>query len=147
MVWEELLLDRRVADSTLIDALATTFAVPAGSVRVIDSVLTVKGRLGDEIRLLVERRLTRGDFPLQVRVYIRDAELEQHVRPPDVSAALVQRFCGLAGAGCLMSDDSPSGVSWLLVGRSVPPVPVTLDADRLEDDEYVIVAEKAARAS
>jgi hypothetical protein len=147
MFWEELFLRRRVTDSLLVRSLAATFEITPDGVRVVDSLLALDGAVGDDVKLLIERRPTRGDFTLQVRIYIRDPELERRARQHDTSVALVKRFRELVGTDCLMSDDSPSGVSWLKVGSGGILTSVILDADRLENDELIVVTDNAVTAS
>src|SRR6478672_4425735 len=116
MFWEEVFLGRRVTDSVLVRSLAAVFEIAPNGVRLVDSLLTIESPVDDEVKLLIERRPTQGDFKLQLRIYIRDPELEQRARQHDTHVSFVQRFCELAGTDCLMSDDSPSGISWLKVG-------------------------------
>lgn len=146
MLWQELYLGRRVLDDLLGQALAATFRVSPEAIGVVDSVLEVAGPLGDDVQILVERQPIRGDFRLRVRVYLRTAELEQAVQQREVGLELIRRFRELVGTDCLLSDESPSAASWFLLDRDGSMVPITLDSDLLERDEYVI-AGRAARAS
>jgi len=143
MFWEELYLRRRVPDSTLTTVVARLFGVPPTAVLVTDSVQAASAAPSAGTLLLLERQPTGGDFELRVRIYIRDAKLELLTTDP----ALVRRFATFVGTDCLTSDDSPSSTSWLLIRPEAAPIPVRLNADRLDDNEYVLTSGQAARAS
>src|SRR5258706_7766351 len=146
MLWQELYLGRRVSDDLVGRALAAAFRVSPEAIGVVDSVLDIAGPLGDDVQILVERQPVLGDFRLRVRVYLRTAELERAVQQREAGLELVRRFRELIGTDCLLSDESPSSASWFLLDRDGSMLPITLDSDLLERDEYII-AGRAARAS
>ena len=145
MFWEELFLDRPVPDDTLARALSITFGTALEAVYIVETVGGMPQELDDRVQILVERASVRGDFVLQVRIYIRDAAIEQRMRSHAARALAITQLCKILGANCLMSDDSLSSVTWVRVHGTGELEAVTLDADCLERDELVVVVGEAQR--
>ncbi len=145
MLWEELLLDRPVSDESLVRALSVALGLPEESIRVLDDVAKAPDVTACEPRLLVERSALPGDFPLQIGLYVRDAELEPRLQPQSERLARVKRLCGLLDAAGLLSDESPSPFFWLRVHPTGAVDAVTLDADHLDRDEYVVASAHPAK--
>ena len=136
MVWHDLLFDRLIEGPSLGQALATAFQVEPNRVLVVDEftpTLDVEG-----VALLAERTRRRGDFPLQLSVYVRDESVWQRVHPFGETVRLVKQLSRLLGSSCLLSGDADEPDSDILVRPSGETLLVTLDEDRLDRDEFVI---------
>jgi hypothetical protein len=139
MVWQDLLLDRWVDERALTQALAAIFEADPTAVLVVDDItapaLDVRG-----IVVLAERTRRRGQFPLQLGVYIRDDTLWQRVQGLDKTVHLVRRLCGLLRTACLITGDQGDSEADFLIRPGGDILRVALDEDRLDDDEFVVVA-------
>ncbi len=144
MLWEELLLDRRVPDRILARALADALGIPETSMRVVEDVADAPATADGATLLLVDRTGLTGDFPLQLSLYVRDADLARRIEPPAARLASVVRLCQLLDCTALLPDDSLNPFSWLRVRPSGAVDAVTLDPDRLDRDEFVVVSARPA---
>src|SRR5581483_5043303 len=133
-----------VADPALVQAFAATLGIPEDTVRVVDAFENQPPGTEDASRLVIERTPAEGDFSLQLSLYLRDAKLEQRLQSPTATLMRIKQLCRTLQRACLLSDDSLSPVSWLRVLPSGEIEEVTLDADRLEDDEYVVESARPA---
>ena len=147
MLWEDLVLDRSIPDRPLQEALAATFGVAPEVVRVVESLDDADAGESTKLAVLVERTLLAGEFPLQASIYLRDAELELRLSAPAERVARVKQFCELLHCSALMSDESLDPYSWLRVGASGVVEMVTLDAGRLDQDEFAVVSARPADLS
>lgn len=143
-MWEDLLLDRQVPDPALVEAIAALFSIPTEAVSLVGGIDEAPAVVGEGIRALIVRAPAAGDFPLQVTVYLRDDDLERRVRGRPARLGLVKQFATLLDCSALVGDETPDPLTWLLFSPSGAVKPVTLDAHRLEHDEYVVAS--AARA-
>ena len=135
MVWHDLLFDRLIEGPSLGQALATAFQVEPNRVLVVDEITPTLDV--DGVALLAERTRRRGDFPLQLSVYVRGESVWQRVRPFGETVRLVRQLCQLLGSSCLLSGDASEPDSDILVRPSGETLEVTLDEDRLDRDEFV----------
>ena len=136
MVWQDLLLDRWLDGPMLMRALATAFRLSPEQVRVVDEIaptLPVNG-----VALLAERTRRRGDFPLQLSVYVRNDDLWQRVQSFSETVRLVQDFCQLVDGACLIAGGVDEPDLDLLVRPNGEILRVTLDDDLLDHDEFVV---------
>lgn len=138
MFWQDLLLERTVDDQTLALALATAFGREPADVLIGDAVGTPGNPTDRGQPILVERWLVAGDFPLQVRVFLRNKTLEDQVYTTTGDEVMLARLCALLGMGCLYSDDSPDPHSELYMHPTGEIDAVTLDHDALDHDAYVV---------
>jgi hypothetical protein len=131
MIWEEVLVDRRLTRDEIADTVSKLFSVPSSDVLVVDDIAEVT--TGRPVRILCERMPVSGDFWIRLSIYLRDCDLE------DLDSKMaIRKFCDLLRCKCLMSDDSIDPLSWLLVSGSSGIEPVSLDAEQLEIEKYVV---------
>ena len=138
MVWQDFLFDRWIEGPSLGQALTIAFQVEPNRVLVVDEItptLDVEG-----VALLAERTRRRGDFPLQLSVYVRDESVWQRVHPFGETVRLVKQLSRLLGSSCLLSGDVDEPDSDILVRPSGEMLSVTLDEDRLDHEEFVVRA-------
>ncbi len=138
MVWQDLLLDRWIDGQSLGRALATVFQVSPKDVRVVDEISPALEATG--LALLVERTRRRGQFPLQLSVYVRNDDVWRRVQGFSETVRLVRQLCGLVDSSCLITGDAGDPEADLLVRPSGEILRVTLDEDRLGRDEFMVVA-------
>ena len=96
MIWQDLMLDRWVAEPELRHAAALAFGVPVASVAVVGDAAQLVS-VPDSVGVLLERTRQHRDFPLQIMVVLRDDDL-------------VCRFSGFAGDGPA-ADAGPARVT------------------------------------
>ena len=145
MFWQDVLLGWEEGDSALAGAAAAALGVPDQAVRIVDAV-TDGGPNKPPVRLLIERSLLKGDYPFHLSVYVNDSEVEKGLHQPGATTDRVIRLCQLLGCFALISDDALSPLSWLRISPAGAIERVTLDAERLDRDEYVIAVESPSGA-
>lgn len=139
-LWQDNLLDQPVTDDALVHAFATAFLVPSEAVLVITDITDPLVAVADQHLILIERRPIRGDFALQISVFLRDPEVERRGGEWPEDIKMVARLADLLACDIIMSDDSLDPSSWLLVRPTGRVDAVTLDLDDEEDDEYRLAA-------
>ena len=147
MLWEDLVLDRSIPDRPLQQALGATFGVAPEAVRVVEPMDYANAGEDASLAVLVVRTPLAGEFPLQAGVYLRDEEVETRLGAPAERLARVKHLCELLHCTALMSDESLDPYSWLRVGASGAVESVTLDADRLDREEFAVVSARPADLS
>ncbi len=140
MIWQDLLFDRVVDDNALRHAFAEAFAIAPNAVRIVDAITPKTAQTDRGIRILIERFVMPGEFPLQVSVYLLDDCLAQPDERQHDAVRIVSRVCARLQSSCLMSDESLSVVSWWRVYGSGLVEAVALDETALERDEYNVVS-------
>lgn len=144
MLWEDIELARPIPDALLVRALAAAFETASSSVAVVDDVEALPRPEDRRRRILLERWPQPGQFPLHLRIYLRDPDLRAQVAARAQSIGRVQRLCVHLDCDCLISDDDVNPYGMLLVRRTGLVEPVRLDGDALERDEYVLVSASAS---
>ncbi len=86
------------------------------------------------------RLVRHGQFPLQLSVYIRDDALARRADDFEEAVRLTGRLCALLGSACLLTDDSESFETDLLLQPNGEMLRVTLDEDCLLCGEFVITS-------
>ena len=140
MVWQDLLLDRWIDQPTLGRALAIVLDVEQQNLLVVDDVadpmLAVAGA-----KVLAERTRRRGQFPLQLSVYVRDEAVWRRVEGFDETVRLVRELCALLRSSCLITGDAQDPEEDFLIRPTGDILRVTLD-----DDELTVVASEPFEA-
>jgi len=141
-MWEDMLIDRQVDDDTLRQAVAEVFTISVVAVSLVGDIEDTLDTSLDGVHILLVRARAEGDFPLQITAYLRDEALSRRVESWTASVALVKRFAELLGCTALIGDETVDPLAWLRIDPTGAVVPVTLDDDRLERDEYVIARQR-----
>lgn len=139
MVWQDLLLDRWIDEPMLVRALATVFDVDSAAVAVVDDIAAPSLEV-ERIVVLTEQTRRQGQFPLQLSVYLRDDAVWQRVRTFSETLGVVHRLCSLVHSSCLITGEAEHADEDFLIRPNGDIVRVTLDEDRRDDDEFVVVA-------
>jgi hypothetical protein len=133
MSWHDLLIDRNLSKDEVLAAMSQVFSVSPTDVLVVDDI--AEAEVSEHIRLLCERMPVQGDFSMKLSIYVRDSELEQ--LDPKL---IIRQFCCILHCQCLISDSSVNPYLMLLVQESGDIQPVSLNPDRLdENEEYIII--------
>lgn len=138
-MWTDLYLDRVVDDGALAQGLARIFSVRPADVGIVDDI---SGPSAEHVRSLpvrVERSSDAGDFPLRVSVYL-DCTLQPRVERDSGEEAAIARLCAFWQCSCLFSGDDVNSYFWLLMRPTGLLKAVTVDADRLDDRDEIVIA-------
>jgi hypothetical protein len=137
MLWQDLLFESPIEASTLARALAGAFGIETTAVRIVDEITPSLDSTG--VRVLAERTPRRGQFPLQLSVYLRDPALPPRLASFPATMAVAQQLAGHVQSAVLITGDGDQADDDFLVRPTGEVFRVTLD-DRLDDDEFVVVA-------
>ncbi|GEM_PF-3137713 len=148
MLWQDLLVARRVEFATIVKAVAIAFDVPTDGVAVVNELEETLDQVTPLTRLLVQRTMTRGDFPMLLSIHVLDRLIEQRLADRAVGFVHLQRLSRALGADLLFSDETTPGDEEELLVRSQGTVErVLLNAGDLERDEYRIAQREAHAGS
>jgi hypothetical protein len=138
-MWTDLFLDRVVDDDVLAQGLARLFGVSPTDVGIVDDIGEASAESVRSLPIRVERAPEAGDFPLRVSVYL-DYVLQPRVERSADEETAIARLCALWQCSCLFSDDDVNPYSWLLMRSTGLLEAVTVDGDRLDDQDELVVA-------
>jgi hypothetical protein len=140
MIWHDIVIDRDCSDRELVSAIAKTFSVAPADVLVRHGAAPLAPALVDDsARVLCERYVLPGAFPLQLGLVLRDPGLERIVASVG-DIPLLQRLCAQLRVNGLAEDPLNHPYAALYVPLHGAPQRVFLDAERLDDaNEYVMV--------
>jgi hypothetical protein len=138
MIWEGMALDCHLSDADLARVLAVTFDLPAESMAFIDALDELLMPNVESAHMVIHRWTTKGEFPLQVDIYLHDRDARRRADARDQFDA-VQQVAALSGCRIVVSDLSPDPYVWLEVHPSGAVDSVEVNADRLDDDDELVV--------
>lgn len=138
MIWEGMALGCRLSDADLARVLAVTFDVPVESVAFIDTLDELLIPNVESAHLVVHRWTTKGEFPLQVEIYLHDRAARHRADARD-QFDVVRQVAALSGCGIVVSDLSPDPYAWLEVHPSGTVDSIAVNAGRLDDDDELVV--------
>ncbi len=133
MFWQDILLGCKVDDTALASAVSAALGIPGQEVRIVDAIST-----DAPAKLAIERSQLEGDYPLHLSIYLNDTKVEREVQRTGATMDRLVQLCQQLGCPILVSDDALSPLTWLRISPSGAVERVTLDAERLEHDEYVV---------
>lgn len=126
----DLILEKKVPEIELQKVIAESFNIPEQSIVItcdyVDTPLT------DDIKLWCMANEVEGDFLLVCQFFIRDESIE------NCSKVISKKISYILNSRCLIPDDSPSPLTWLMISPDGYETPITLDSDELDNDRYVI---------
>jgi len=148
MLWQDVLVARRQEHARIAAATAEAFAIAPQDVVVVNDLEETLVRVTPSTRLLVQRTLTGGDFPMLLSVYVLDRLIEQRLADRIVAMAHLQRLSQALGAALLVSDETPPGdEEELLIQPQGTVERILLNAGDLDRDEYRIARGLASVAA
>jgi hypothetical protein len=144
MMWEELYLGRLAGIDEIQIALGKALGIAPGTIRVVDDLAEAPLPHDPATRLLVERYVYPGEFPMRLSCNVFDV--------PAVDAlTVVRKVCTALQTTCLIGDDSPDDSVWLRVALDGTVERVLVDDEALERDELrvaqVLDVERARTAA
>jgi hypothetical protein len=146
MLWTEMEIDRVVPDDRLRVAWAVTCGLNEDQVAIVDDVTMSETRRDDRTRLVLERRLQPGDFPLHVMVIARTGSTDPHGSWLADPTSAVRSVCAILGCRALISDDDPNPYRWILIGVDASAKPVRVDPRQLDEAGAFVLMPAAAEA-
>lgn len=134
MIWQDILVERLVADNDIAIAMANAFALPSGSISVVGDLQELDNTDIEPIAIICERWRVEGDFALQMHVYLRtDDAIAVTERLGDTE--IVGCFAQTVNSACFIGDDDINPYTGLLVRGPQDAQPARLDSQ--DDDEGV----------
>src|SRR6185369_4562008 len=116
-----------LTDAEVVTTLAELFSITPDNIVLVQSIAELNEVAA--VKVLCECTAAKGDFVMQLSIYVRDPRLEQLESLP-----LIEQFCEMLHCSCLIPDKSHNPYSMLLVwGRGKRQI-AYLDPERL--DEY-----------
>ena len=108
MVWQDILIDRKLSKAELTEAICTVFNISTNEVLIVKSITDIE--VNNSVRIICQTLATCTTFELLLSIFIRDELLV-----PSNDVLVISRFCELLKCTVLMSDDSENPHSMLLV--------------------------------
>jgi hypothetical protein len=135
------MLDREIDDLEIVKGLAHVFDLHAGEVSLVDEIAEGIQGLDGGLPVVIERIQLSGDFPLQLSIYIylRRSDLELRVYDAADEQAMIARLCAMWKCNALFSDDDVNPYRWLLMSATGRLDEVTVDADRLDNEDAFVI--------
>lgn len=140
MLWESFLVGRAVPDKPLRDACGGALGIAPQRVRIVERIEDAPPPGDPQVGLVIERTPAKGQFPLDVTLYVTEPSRHDSLRDATRSRELLVAICRRLCADCLISDDSPDPYTMLLVRPDGGIHRVELDPERLDADEEYVVA-------
>jgi hypothetical protein len=137
MLWRDLLFDSWFDEPILSAALGSVFGVDCGEVLVVDEVRPDLDL--DSVIVLAERTHRGGQFPLQLSVYLRDANLSRRMDADDTAVRLVLQLTARLNSACLLSVGPDESGEELLIRPDGAIFSATLDEELAERNEFVVI--------
>jgi hypothetical protein len=134
MPWGDYLIDRDVDDDTIAALVKQALGIDRAQLLI---TAKIPAEIAPEVQLICQRHAIRGDFVLVLSFWPVTPAIERMDGQQFVVA-----LCDAIGCRCLVSDSSPSPLSWILVQRGNRRSAVSLSAEALDRDpeEYVLSA-------
>ena len=140
MVWEDVLLGREASADELRQALSEVLAILPHQVAVTSDVTAMTGEQLAAARVIAEVRPRQGQYPQQISLYLRDAEVENTVSETRTTLEAMRRLCVLLESDCLVSDEDSSPYSMWRVTPHGNIEAVKLDDDAYQRDEILVAS-------
>ena len=126
----DLILEKKVPETELQKVISDCFNIPEQSIVITDDYIDTP--LTDNIRLWCMTNEVEGDFSLVCQFFIRDKSIK--ICPNMAS----KRLSYILSFRCLIPDDSPNPLTWIMISPDGSEKPVILNSDELDNDRYVI---------
>lgn len=134
MIWEEILVNGKLADTDVISSTANMFSVNIQSVLVVENISTEN--IDNSKPIVVENTTIGGDFPTKLSFYIDEEKLS--ISKMDKLDSVIN-LCRILNHKILISDNDINPYSMSLVDVDGSVKKVFLDVDKLDDHgEYIV---------
>ena len=105
------LFDKDISDDKILDALSAVFGISRKQIFLTYDIYQIKIEL-DDVELLCEKAIARGNFRHTITLYLRSNNLRQvGYREQNIFSQL----CNWFNCGCLISDNSPNPDTMILI--------------------------------
>jgi hypothetical protein len=142
MLWTDIEFGQIVSDDCLREGFGQSFGIAPADVSVIEDITAENPWRNDQTKIVLERRLQPGEFPLHVMVILDGADLDAQVETQQQSLAMVQRLCAALHCRALISTEAIDPYEWLLISPTGEPVVVRVDPDRLDDENAFVITSR-----
>lgn len=139
-MWTDLVLDREVSDEVLAGGLALAFDVPPAEITIVEAAGLDSASRRAPPPILVVRESLQGEYPLQISITLHRDELRHRVESDAAGEAVIAVLCAQWQCTCLFSDDGLNPFTWLRMLPDGLLQAVTVDAERLDDDQFRIAS-------
>lgn len=134
MNWQDLLINKPVSVSEIINGLSDIFNVSVSDILVVHEIPSKP--LPPNIKVLGELSTITGDFEIMLSIYLRTEEL---LKKSSEVSTLVEQFCEKLNCYCLIDDNSVNPCSWLMIKGHQRFERVYLDPEKMDNERYIIV--------
>ena len=142
MIWQDLLLSRWVDETTLRQVTAAAFDLPVSTVAIIDEVEQLAS-VPQDICIILERVRQHRDFPFQLTIVLRDADLADRNAEFDAVLRLARHLASGLKTSAVFTGGPLAPSTWVRVRPTGQLDLVTLDTDEAADaDSFFVVAEQ-----
>lgn len=133
MIWQDFFVNKNLDFDEIASGIALVFGVRPDEVLVVPELGPIE--LDEKVRVLVSARKTSGDFVLYLSIVPQWS-------PVNLGGEFEVMFvlCRLWKCEALVSSDSPSPYSWILLDDKEGRRDVTLDATELDDRERYVLS-------
>jgi hypothetical protein len=145
MGWRLFLVDRVLSTEEIASTFGEIFDLEPEDILVITAAEEPDDELPENIGIVCEKKPVKGDFKLSLTIYFQENDLEEIVDEMGGEIEVITRFANILDCACLIIDPSIINVededACLLVQSGDNNVQeVYLDFDRLNSEEYIVVA-------
>jgi hypothetical protein len=134
MIWQDILIERLVADADITVAVAGAFALPTDSISVVGDFKELDDIDIESVAIICERWRVEGDFAINMHVYLRaDAAIALTEQLGDIE--IVGRIAQTMNTACFIGDDDINPFTGMLVRGTRDVQPARLDPEA--EDEGV----------
>lgn len=143
MIGHDILVNRRLSEDEIRDAIATTLGVSPEAIFVFDGDAGPPHDDADGTSITVMHVATDGDFVMLLNVDARTPERATWAESLD-PVLTIQRFCDYLGVEAIVDDGTADPYAGLYLRPGHLPQLVEFDVDELDADRYVLVRQPAS---
>jgi hypothetical protein len=133
VIWQDFFVNRHLELNEIASGVARVFGVRPEEVLVVPELGPIE--LTEEVRVLVGARAVSGDFLMYVSIVPQWSPVDS-----GDEFEVMFELCRLWKCESLVSSDSPSPYSWILLDGRGGKREVTLDADELDERERYVLS-------
>jgi hypothetical protein len=128
----DFIIDTITSNKDITSAISNIFSVQPGEIYVTFDITEERALLEDK-KIIIEKNGVTGEFKMLIRLYLHDK-----LDGESSEKVIATKLCKHLKCRCLISDDSINPCTMLLINHHGETLPVSLDPQRLENDEYYI---------
>jgi hypothetical protein len=138
MGWKLFLVDRDFTNDEIATTFAEIFKVNKNQVFIIEDNYELNNELTEDILIVCEKVLIKGDFKISLSIYLREFEKDDEIE-------VVEKFSEILNCNCLILDPfkeelNDEDACLLVQGKEGYIQEVYLNTECLNDNEYIILA-------